>query len=219
MQYFGLVAATALAACNPAPSAAPDTADVRFGVDVLSEQGMAPIRGMRVGLITNHTGGDRTGRSTIDVLYEHPDVQLVALFGPEHGIRGTAAPGEHVESGRDEKTGLPIHSLYGQTQKPTPEMLEGLDALVFDIQDVGARYYTYMWTMALALQAAAENNLRMVVLDRPNPIGGVRMDGNVLDTAFATFVGLYPVPMRHGLTVGEMARFPNAERPWHMGTG
>lgn len=211
MQYFGLVAATALAACNPAPSAAPDTADVRFGVDVLSEQGMAPIRGMRVGLITNHTGGDRTGRSTIDVLYEHPDVQLVALFGPEHGIRGTAAPGEHVESGRDEKTGLPIHSLYGQTQKPTPEMLEGLDALVFDIQDVGARYYTYMWTMALALQAAAENNLRMVVLDRPNPIGGVRMDGNVLDTAFATFVGLYPVPMRHGLTVGETARFLNAE--------
>src|SRR5690606_25114023 len=184
---------------------------VRLGIDVLMAQGAGALEGMRVGLITNHTGRDAQGRSTIDLLHGHPRIELVALFSPEHGIRGTARPGERVSSGRDEETGLPIHSLYGETREPTAAMLEGLDALVFDIQDVGARYYTYVWTMTLAMQAAARHGLRFVVLDRPNPIGGELVQGTVLEPAHATFVGLYPVPMRHGLTAGELARLANEE--------
>ncbi|MGH7505835.1 MAG: exo-beta-N-acetylmuramidase NamZ family protein, partial [Longimicrobiales bacterium] len=164
-----------------------------------------------VGLITNHTGLTADGRSTIDALHDQPDIQLVALFGPEHGLRGTADAGEHVASNRDDRTGLPIHSLYGETQKPTPDMLREVDVLVFDIQDVGTRYYTYLWTMALAMQAAAEQDKGFVVLDRPDPIGGQLVQGNVLDTAFASFVGLYPVPMRLGMTAGELARLLNDE--------
>ena len=202
---------------TPSAAAAPlsisanerDTLGVRAGVDVLPGRLPDALSGKRVGLITNHTGLDRTGRSTIDVLNSLPEVTLVALFGPEHGIRGTAAPGEKVESGRDARTGLLVHSLYGRTQKPTAEMLEGVEALVFDIQDVGARPYTYVYTMALAMQAAAERGIPFVVLDRPNPIGGTIVEGNILDTAFASFVGMYPIPMRHGMTVGELARLFN----------
>lgn len=183
---------------------------VRLGIDVLLDRGAEPIRGKRVGLITNHTGFG-AGGSSIDLLHGHEEVELVALFSPEHGLQGRAEAGEHVASGRDPRTGLPIHSLYGETRKPTPEMLEGLDALVFDIQDIGTRYYTYVWTMALALQAAAEHGLTFVVLDRPNPLGGERAQGNVLEESHASFVGLYPVPMRHGLTAGELARFLNGE--------
>lgn len=191
--------------------AADTVPEVRLGVDVLMARDLGPLRGKRVGLITNHTGIDAEGRSTIDLIHDHPAAELVALFGPEHGIRGEADAGVKVESGVDTKTGVPIHSLYGKIRKPTPEMLEGIDVLVFDIQDVGARYYTYVWTMALAMQAAAENGVEFVVLDRPNPIGGALVQGNVLEPEHATFVGLYPVPMRHGLTVGEMARYLNAE--------
>lgn len=181
------------------------------GIDLLVESGFDLLAGKRVGLITNHTGRDRTGRSTIDLIHEAQGVQLSALFSPEHGIRGEAEAGERVDSGRDEKTGLPIHSLYGKNLAPTPEMLEGLDALVFDIQDIGTRYYTYIWTMALALQAAGEAGLEFVVLDRPNPLGGLLVQGNVLDSAYSSFVGLYPVPMRHGMTVGEVATMLNEE--------
>lgn len=222
----GLVAivlvVTGLAAISPA---APDPAHlqdlahlqgpthfqgpVRPGIDVLLSGDLAPIRGARVGLITNHTGVGAGGESSIDLLHARPEFELVALFSPEHGIRGTAEAGERVESGRDGRTGLPIHSLYGETRKPTPEMLEGIDVLLFDIQDIGTRYYTYVWTMALALEAAAENDVRMIVLDRPNPIGGDRVQGNVLDPAFASFVGLHAVPMRHGMTVGELALMLN----------
>lgn len=185
-------------------------ATARPGIDRLIAEGVGPLAGLRVGLITNHTGMTADGsRSTIDVLHEHPDVELVALFSPEHGIRGAVEAGEHVASGRDERTGLPIHSLYGETRAPTEAMLEGLDALVFDIQDIGTRYYTYVWTMTHALEAAARADKLFVVLDRPNPIGGDIVQGNVLDSAFASFVGLYPVPMRHGLTVGELARYIN----------
>jgi uncharacterized protein YbbC (DUF1343 family) len=138
-------------------------------------------------------------------------VKLVALFSPEHGIRGTAAPGEKVASGVDERTGLPIHSLYGETRKPTPEMLRGLDALVFDIQDIGARPYTYIYTMALGMEAAAEQKIPFVVLDRPNPINGTAVEGNLLEPAFATFVGRYPIPVRHGMTAGELAQLFNRE--------
>jgi uncharacterized protein YbbC (DUF1343 family) len=179
---------------------------VRPGIEVLLSDSLHLVRGLRVGLITNHTGIDRHGVPSIDRLMEAPEVDLVALYSPEHGIRGTEEAGNRVESGRDQETGLPIHSLYGETLKPTPEMLEGVEALLFDIQDVGARYYTYVSTMARGMEAAGEAGIPFVVLDRPNPIGGEAVQGTVLDPAFSTFVGLYPVPMRHGMTVGELAR-------------
>ena len=184
---------------QPAPA-------VRPGIEVLVADSLHLVRGKRVGLITNHTGVDRTGRSDIDVLAEHPDVDLVALFAPEHGIRGVERGGDAIEGGVDADTGLPIHSLYGATRRPSPEMLEGIDVLLFDMQDVGARYYTYASTMALAMEAAGQAGIPFVVLDRPNPIRGDVVQGNVLDTAFSTFVGMYPVPMRHGMTHAELAR-------------
>ena len=179
---------------------------VRPGLEVLLSDSIHLIQGLRVGLITNHTGIDSRRVHGIDRLAEVPQVELAALFSPEHGIRGEAEGGVGIQSQEDERTGLPIHSLYGETRKPTPEMLEGLDALLFDIQDVGARYYTYVSTMALAMEAAGEAGIRFLVLDRPNPIGGVAVQGTVLDPEFATFVGLFPVPMRHGMTPGELAR-------------
>lgn len=206
------LAAAALGACAPA-SRAPDSpvpsVAVRVGIDRLAEQPPAVLVGRRVGLITNQTGITRDGRSAIDVLAGMDELQLVALFSPEHGIRGTAAPGERVASGIDERTGLPIHSLYGETRKPTPEMLHGIEALVFDIQDIGARPYTYVYTMALGMEAAREAGIPFVVLDRPNPINGVHVEGNLLEPEFATFVGMYPIPIRHGMTAGELARMFN----------
>jgi len=176
------------------------------GVEVLLADSIHLVQGLRVGLITNHTGIDVQGISIIDRLMEASEVELVALYSPEHGIRGTVRGGDQIDSGSDPATGLPIHSLYGETRKPTPEMLQGVELLLFDIQDVGARYYTYVSTMARGMEAAGEAGIPFVVLDRPNPIGGVAVQGSVLDPAFATFVGLYPVPMRHGMTPGELAR-------------
>lgn len=202
-------------ACTPGapPDADPGTATQRVlpGIDVLLEERLADLDGRRVGLITNHTGLTADSVSTIDALANAPGVELVALFGPEHGLRGVAEAGEHVDSAIDSATGLPIRSLYGETRAPTMEMLADIDVLVFDIQDIGTRYYTYVWTMALAMQAAAEHGKAFIVLDRPNPIGGERVDGNVLDTAYASFVGLHPVPMRHGMTAGELAGLVNTE--------
>ena len=175
------------------------------GIDVLLRDSMHLVRAKRVGLVTNQTGVDRKGAASIDRLAEAEGVSLVALFSPEHGIRGKAEAGVRVESGRDPKTGLPIHSLYGSTRKPTEEMLDGIDVLLFDIQDIGTRYYTYIYTMALAMEAAGERGVPFVVLDRPNPIGGERVQGNVLDPKFASFVGMYPIAMRHGMTPGELA--------------
>jgi uncharacterized protein YbbC (DUF1343 family) len=214
-QYGLALLAATLTACGAGSAhvqtdAAATDSVVRAGIDVLLLQGAGPLAGRRVGLITNHTGRAADGRSTIDVLHEHPDLELVGLFAPEHGIRGVAEAGETIAGGRDARTGLPIHSLYGETRTPTAGMLEGIDALAFDIQDIGTRYYTYVWTMALAMRTAAEAGRRFVVLDRPNPLGGVHVQGNVLDSAYATFVGLYPVPMRHGLTAGELAHLLNA---------
>jgi uncharacterized protein YbbC (DUF1343 family) len=198
----------ALAACAPPPP--PEaSAPVRPGIEVLLDRTDHPLAGRRVGLITNHTGTDGQGRSTIDLLAEAPGIELVALFSPEHGIRGTAADGERIASETDPRTGLPIHSLYGETRKPTPEMMEGIEALAFDIQDVGARPYTYASTMALGMEAAAERGIPFVVLDRPNPIGGEIVEGGVLDPAFASFVGMYPIAARHGMTVGELALMYN----------
>ena len=211
-----LLAATLLVAgCSgpaPLPARVPGgSGSVVPGVESFVADPPAAVRGKRVGLITNHTGLDRQGRSTVDLLAAMPSLRLVALFGPEHGFRGTAGPGDKVASGRDSVTGLPVFSLYGATQKPTPEMLAGVDVLVFDIQDVGARQYTYIYTMALAMQAARERGIPFVVLDRPNPIGGVAVEGSTLEPAFATFVGLYPIPSRHGMTPGELAQLFNRE--------
>jgi len=179
------------------------------GIDVLEQQGFAPLRGKRIGLITNQTGVTRDGRSTIDVLARAPGVMLAALFSPEHGIRGDQD--ERVESGRDAATGLPIFSLYGQTLRPTDAMLEGLDALVFDIQDAGVRFYTYLTTMGYAMEAAARRRLPFFVLDRPNPLGGLRIEGPMLDRDRLNFVGYFPMPVRMAITLGEMARMFNAE--------
>ena len=179
---------------------------VRPGVEVLIQDSLHLVSGKRVGLVTNNTGIDRNRRSDIDILADHPDVELIALYSPEHGIRGEERAGAAIESGFDEQTGLPIHSLYGETRKPTPDMLNNVDVLIFDMQDVGARYYTYVSTMALAMEAAGENGIPFLVLDRPNPIRGDVVQGNVLDPEYSTFVGLYEVPMRHGMTPGELAR-------------
>ncbi|MSR22219.1 MAG: DUF1343 domain-containing protein [Gemmatimonadetes bacterium] len=181
------------------------------GIDVLLRDSLHLVSGRRVGLITNHTGIDAQVVSSIDRLARQPGVELVALFSPEHGIRGTAQAGAEVGEERDPGTGLVVHSLYGATLKPTPAMLRGVEVLLFDIQDIGARYYTYVYTMALAMEAAGEQGIPFVVLDRPNPVGGLAVQGNILDPAFASFVGRYPIPMRHGMTPGELARLFQSE--------
>ncbi|MHC4745057.1 MAG: exo-beta-N-acetylmuramidase NamZ family protein, partial [Planctomycetota bacterium] len=169
------------------------------------------FRGKRVGIITNHTGCNSAGRHITDVFAEMEGVKVTALFGPEHGIKGSKAAGEKIDSEAGEAEDIPVYSLYGKTLKPTPEMLKNVDVLVFDIQDVGARFYTYTYTMSLAMEAAAENRKRFVVLDRPNPINGLTVEGSVLEPRFASFVGLYPIPVRHGMTVGELALMFNRQ--------
>ena len=169
------------------------------------------IRGRRIGLITNHSGVDSRLRATADRLHASPTCQLVALFGPEHGIRGDAADGASVETGRDPHTGVPAYSLYGETKRPDPGMLADVEVMLFDIQDVGVRFYTYLYTMSMSMEACAARDIPFVVLDRPNPIGGETVAGNLLDPAFASFVGLYPIPVQYGMTVGEIARLFNQE--------
>lgn len=172
---------------------------------MLVEDSLHLVEGRRVGLITNRSGVAHDGRSSIDVLYGHPGVDLRALFAPEHGIRGTAAEGARLDDEIDAETGLPVYSLYGESLSPTSDMLDEIDVLLFDLQDIGARYYTYVSTMAYAMRAAGEAGLPFIVLDRPNPIGG-QAGGPILEGDFASFVGLYPVPARHGMTAGELAR-------------
>jgi uncharacterized protein YbbC (DUF1343 family) len=167
--------------------------------------------GQRVGLIANHTSCNRAGRHIVDVFRELDGVRVVALFSPEHGLRGTEEAGRNIGDQVDPVSGLPVHSLYGRTNKPTPQMLADVDVLAFDIQDVGARFYTYLYTMSLAMEAAAESGKRFVVLDRPNPINGVQVEGPILEPRLASFVGLYPIPVRYGLTIGELARMANGE--------
>jgi uncharacterized protein YbbC (DUF1343 family) len=182
-----------------------------IGAEVLLNDQKQLIEGKRVGLITNPTGVDQELNSIVDLLHNDPDIELTALYGPEHGVRGSAQAGEYVEYYMDEKTGLPVYSLYGKTKKPTPEMLKNVDVLLFDIQDVGTRFYTYIYTMAYAMEAAKENNIPFIVLDRPNPQGGTKVEGPVLDPKYASFIGNYPIPLRHGMTVGELATLFNKE--------
>jgi len=179
------------------------------GLDVLEAEKFAALRGKRVGLITNHTGVDAQGRSAIELLARAPGVHLVALFSPEHGIAGRAD--EKVAGSKDPASGLPIYSLYGDTRRPTEEMLQGIDVLVFDIQDAGVRFYTYTTTMAYCMEEAAKRGIAFYVLDRPNPLGGEIVEGPVLDKDKTSFTGYFPLPVRYGLTIGELAQLFNAE--------
>ena len=183
---------------------------VLTGIDVLERDNFKPLAGMRVGLVTNHTGRNREGRQTIDVLNKAPGVKLVALFSPEHGIRGVAD--ENVSDSKDEATGLPIYSLYGDTRRPKPEQLKDLNALVFDIQDIGARFYTYISTLGYLLEEAAKAKLPVFVLDRPNPIGGLDVEGPIADKDKLSFTSYYTIPTRHGLTIGELGQLFNKQR-------
>lgn len=185
---------------------------VKTGVEVLEAMDFAPLKGKRVGLITNPTGVDHQLRSTVDILFHSRACQLVALYGPEHGVRGDYSAGDQVSNYTDPATGLPVFSIYGKTRKPTREMLEGIDVLVYDIQDIGSRSYTYISSLGLAMEAAAENNIPFVVLDRPNPLGGEKMEGMITRPGFFSFVSQFPIPYIHGLTVGELSRFLNGEK-------
>jgi uncharacterized protein YbbC (DUF1343 family) len=205
-----LPARTNTTPARPVPVAT--SATVLNGIDVLAREQFAPLRGLRVGLITNPTGHDRERRATIDLLKAAPEVRLVALFSPEHGLRGERD--ERIGDSVDERTGLPVYSLYGERRQPTAAQLQGLDALVFDIQDIGCRFYTYIATMGLCMEEAAKAGVKFVVLDRVNPIGGVAVDGPVY-AGQPTFTAFHALPLRHGMTVGELARMFNAERGWH----
>jgi uncharacterized protein YbbC (DUF1343 family) len=179
------------------------------GIDVLEEENFVLLRGKRVGLITNQTGVDSMGRRTIDILAHVPGVKLAALFSPEHGIAGTVdAP---VGNSTDAATGVPVYSLFGETRRPTPGMLQGLDALVFDVQDAGVRFYTYITTMAYCMESAAQSHIPFVVLDRPDPLGGEVIEGPMLDRDRTSFVGYFPMPVRYAMTLGELAQLFNAE--------
>jgi uncharacterized protein YbbC (DUF1343 family)/CubicO group peptidase (beta-lactamase class C family) len=184
---------------------------VQSGIDVLEAEDFAPLKGLSIGLITNRTGIDSGGRRTIDLLFKAPGVKLSAIFSPEHGLSGTEDELSDTEVSRDRATGLPVYSLYGKTLRPTEEMLEGLDALVFDIQDAGVRFYTYITTMGYAMEAAARKGIAFYVLDRPDPISGAIVQGPVMDNGLKSFTGYFPLPLRHGMTVGELAGMFNKE--------
>lgn len=181
---------------------------VKTGIDLI-ENNLELFRNKRVGLITNPTGVNRELKSTIDILNERTN--LVALFSPEHGVRGDLQAGVHLDDYVDPSTGCKVYSLYGKNRKPTPEMLSNLDILCFDIQGVGARFYTYLYTMAYAMMAAKEQNLEFVVMDRPNPVGATEVEGNILDTKYSSFVGLFPIVERYAMTIGELALYFNTE--------
>lgn len=186
-------------------------AAVKPGVEVLRDNGFKQLAGKRVGLITNPTGIDNNLKSTVDILHEAANVELVALFGPEHGVRGDVHAGDEVGNSVDPATGVKVYSIYGKTKKPTPEMFEGIDALVYDIQDIGCRSFTFVSTLGLALEACAENDIELVVLDRPNPLGGNRVEGNLVEDGFYSFVSQFKIPYLYGMTPGEMAVFLNEE--------
>jgi uncharacterized protein YbbC (DUF1343 family) len=204
LSFILTILAIPLTAQTPAP--------VRPGIETFLADVPAQLRGKRVGLITNHAAVDRSRTPDIDLIAQNRDLKLVGLFAAEHGIRGDEAAGAKIADGRDAKTGVPIHSLYmAEDRGPTQEMLQDVDALVYDLPEVGGRTWTYVSTMALSMQAAAQKKIPFVVLDRPNPIGGEIVEGALLDPRFKSFVGMYPIPARHGMTVGELAMFFNKQ--------
>jgi uncharacterized protein YbbC (DUF1343 family) len=184
---------------------------VKLGIEEFLNKHLDLIKGKNIGIITNHTGVIPDGRHLVDILFANPDVKIKALFGPEHGIRGDAPDGKSLSHGVDSKTNIPVYSLYGADRKPTKEMLKDIDVLIFDIQDIGARFYTFTSTMFLTMEAAAENNIKFIVLDRPNPITGNKVEGAILDDSLTSFVGLHKIATAHGMTVGELAKLVNEE--------
>ncbi len=182
----------------------------RTGLDLFIAEQYELVKAKRVGLVTNHTGLDRNLQSNIDLLQQHPEIKLVALYGPEHGVRGNVQAGVKVGHNIDQYTGLPVYSLYGREKKPTAEILAGVDVLIFDLQDIGLRFYTYISTLFYCLESCAENELDLIVLDRLNPLGR-RVEGNLVNPAYQSFIGLYPIPQRHGMTAGELARWANQQ--------
>ncbi|MHA2278036.1 MAG: exo-beta-N-acetylmuramidase NamZ family protein [Candidatus Kariarchaeaceae archaeon] len=182
-----------------------------LGIDNFIENYLDLVQGKSVGLLTNPSGVNGNLRATSDILHDHHQVNLNALFGPEHGIRGVINAGEKISTSTDQKTGLPVYSLYGKTRKPSAEMLRGIDIILVDIQDIGLRAYTYIYTMAKVMEAAAENAKQVIVLDRPNPLGGERVEGNLVEKDYFSFVGLFPIPYQHGMTIGELALLFNSE--------
>ncbi|GHO86156.1 exo-beta-N-acetylmuramidase NamZ family protein [Dictyobacter formicarum] len=189
-------------------------AHVQTGLEVFLATDIPQLTGKRAGLLTNATGSDRRFCSAVDLLQAHGQLELCALFGPEHGIRGDVQAGVKVAGQVDRRTGLPMYSLYGETRRPDPEMLSGLDVLIYDMQDLGARYSTYIATLQYAQQAAAQAGLTFVIFDRPNPLGGKRVAGNILENTFNSFVGCHPLPIQHGMTSGELGRLFAAEYGW-----
>ena len=185
---------------------------IKTGIEVLKAEDFKSLQGKRIGLITNPTGLDNDMRSTVDILHNAPGVKLVALYGPEHGVRGNQHAGDRVDDNRDAVTGLPVYSLYGKTRKATPKMLEDIDALVYDIQDIGSRSFTYISTMGLAMEAAAEQGKEFIVLDRPNPLGGQKVEGSLTEDDCISFVSQFKIPYIYGLTCGELAMMINGER-------
>ncbi|HSB10072.1 MAG TPA: DUF1343 domain-containing protein, partial [Blastocatellia bacterium] len=183
---------------------------VKIGLEVLLDSKIDLLDDARVGLIVNPTSINSRFEHAADLFHQHPRIKLAALFGPQHGIRGETQDNMiEWQSFRDQRTGMPAYSLYGATRKPTPEMLTDVDVLVFDIQDVGTRVYTFIYTMALAMEAARQCDKRFIVLDRPNPIGGLQIEGDILEPEFSSFVGMFPIPMRHGMTIAELAMMFN----------
>ena len=199
----------ALLSCKTQAEAASPV--VKTGIEVLRDRGFEGLIGKRVGLVTNPSGVDRCLNSTVDILFNAPGVELVALYGPEHGVRGDMYAGDKVADSKDPVTGLPVHSIYGATRKPTPEMLKGVDVVVYDIQDVGVRSYTFISSLGLVMEACGELGIEVMVLDRPNPLGGNKIEGNYVEPGFFSFVSQYPIPYVYGLTVGELAVMINSE--------
>ncbi len=185
---------------------------VILGLENFLKSHVSLVKGKRVGLVTNPSGVNRQLHSAADLFFEHPDIDLVALFGPEHGIRGDIFAGHKIVDQSDPKTGLPVFSLYGKNRKPTKEVLAGIDVLIFDIQDIGIRSYTFISTLGLLVEAAAENDKELIVLDRPNPIDGVHVEGNIVQPGYFSFIGYFPIAYRHGMTVGEIAHMHNTEK-------
>lgn len=204
-----MLGAAALVACGPAN--AETSTVVKPGVEVLRNNNFEGLRGKRVGLITNPTGVDNNLKSTVDILAEAKDVKLVGLYGPEHGVRGDVHAGDHVDNSVDEATGVPVYSIYGKNRKPSPEMLKDVDVLVYDIQDNGCRSFTFISTMGLAMEACAELGKEFMVLDRPNPVGGNKIEGNLTEPDCVSFVSQFPIPYLYGLTPGELAQYLNEE--------
>lgn len=206
-RLFSIIICLALFSC----AAEASRPVVKPGIEVLQDRGFEGLKGKRVGLVTNPSGVDRYLNSTVDILYNAPGVELVALYGPEHGVRGDVYAGGKVTDTKDAATGLPVYSLYGSTRKPTPQMLEGIDVMVYDIQDVGARSYTFISTLGLVMEACAAEGIEVMVLDRPNPLGGNKIEGCYVEQPFNSFVSQYRIPYIYGLTVGELAEMINEE--------